>query len=725
MNDLNRWLQRQADRDARRPSLEEALLSSGFWRYALHRLRYFLLRYCATAVVHAWIVLLLYHTFGHSFSWILIAYVGVNLAQSFWWGALEAMRGRIRSLHRAGKPHLVPGEIAYWLTLSAQLAFAVAAAIAGWLVWQWLAGGGIDPARGYVMVLLLGLAIDLVTRCYHSGVYALRRIYRPAGAIVAVEAVSLAGILGLRPLIGNWGFTVAALASMLTVHGVSVYYTRRSYRLLRLAPEKKLSLRRLRPPNRAATGELLGGGLSFAVMSLDSLLVLILFGTSSGQHQAPLFLLFFIASPTIRAGADWARLLYFDFKRLELGVFANIRRRFQRAAVRLALVLAVVFWAAASATGTAVLGHSLGALYWPLLAFFIGRSLLALAQMAVFANRGYTILLLTGLTCLAGLLATGLLVRSPEAALSGIAALTLLATAPLGLAAGGVRWARRYREPLGLSEWLARVRAVAEPTRICTVTLWAEPLHGWTGTFPEWQQRQHWRRRELSERIARSLRSGGVAVTSEGTITWFERSRRMKIGNEWLLRRSAGFAQSIRDAGVHPDGAAALISACQAGLLGLDFRKAASVSTALDLAEVKRAFAELAPNGAVYAPDGPVPGWLDQLASKDKANILAAAASFARSFQPAAQRFRFDVTALCDQGGLRQIFVADSQADTRQWHALIKHVNIGIAVGSITLTGTSNPERSGGSGGRDGIWKAEQLQTQPVASAQPAPVPAG
>ena len=39
--------------------------------------------------------------------------------------------------------------------------------------------------------------------------------------------------------------------------------------------------------------------------------------------------------PTIRAGADWAALLYFDLKRLELRLFTNLRKRFERELQRL------------------------------------------------------------------------------------------------------------------------------------------------------------------------------------------------------------------------------------------------------------------------------------------------------------------------------------------------------------------------------------------------------
>jgi hypothetical protein len=722
VDDLGRWLRRQAEREARRPSLEEALLGNSFRRYGAYRLRYFLARWCASAALHASVVWLLYRSFGNGFSWILGTYAAVGFVESFWWGALEAMRGRVRALHRAGKAHLVPAEVARWLSLAVQLSLVTVAAVVGWLSWQLTTGPGLDPARVYVAVLVFGLAVQLVTRCYHSGIYALRRVYRPLGAIVALEGVSLVGILLLRPLLGTWGFPIAALVSTLAVSGLSLYYTRRSYQLLRLSPETRLAVHRVQLPDRAATAEMLSGGLSFGVMSLDSLLVLLLLGTQGGQQRSPLFVLFFIASPTIRAGFDWARLLYFDFKRLEIRMFRNLRRRFRRAAIRLGLLLAIVFWVAASLTGSAVLGHGLGGLYGPLLAFFVARSLLAVTQVDAFTNRAYARLLAIGLACLAAFVVIGLLVHEQEAMLVWITGVTLLAATLLLVT--DVRTFRRNPEILWLSEWLTCVRAVSTPTRICAAALWSEPLDRWSGTLPDWHQRQRWRRRRLADDIVRRLKShGAVTIIPSGAIVWFERGENeRRVGEEWLLRRSAGFVESVRDQGLHAGGTAALEAACRTGVLGTAFREAVQAERrTLDLADVERAFKRHAPSGVVYDPDEPVPASLERLPSKDKREIVTAAASFARDFQRKARRSRFDVTALCDKGELRQIFVAPSDLDGRSWHALIGQINIEAAVGTVTLVDNADSKRANARWGRIALRhpvrrEADHRDAEPVPS---------
>ena len=87
MNDLRRWLERQARREQRAVYLEEALLGTRFWRYAFYRLRYFFARYVLASVTHAVTVLLLYRFFDRThFVVVLVAYaVAIRSALMPWW----------------------------------------------------------------------------------------------------------------------------------------------------------------------------------------------------------------------------------------------------------------------------------------------------------------------------------------------------------------------------------------------------------------------------------------------------------------------------------------------------------------------------------------------------------------------------------------------------------------------------------------------------------------
>src|SRR5688572_12709593 len=119
MRELNEWFRRQSERERRAVYLEEALLGRRFWAYAAYRLRYFFARYAVASAAHATTVVLLSRAFSRSeFVAVLVAYAATGLLGSFWWGALEGLRGRVRLFYRSGKPHLIPREIAGWLSLS-------------------------------------------------------------------------------------------------------------------------------------------------------------------------------------------------------------------------------------------------------------------------------------------------------------------------------------------------------------------------------------------------------------------------------------------------------------------------------------------------------------------------------------------------------------------------------------------------------------------------------
>src|SRR5262245_43057631 len=108
MSELATWLERQAEREERAVYLEEALLGNRFWAYAWYRLRYFFVRYVVGSLTHAATVLLLYRFFdGQAFVAVLLAYAGTSVVSSFWWGALEALRGDVRKLYRRRSPHLI------------------------------------------------------------------------------------------------------------------------------------------------------------------------------------------------------------------------------------------------------------------------------------------------------------------------------------------------------------------------------------------------------------------------------------------------------------------------------------------------------------------------------------------------------------------------------------------------------------------------------------------
>jgi hypothetical protein len=220
------------------------------------------------------------------------------------------------------------------------------------------------------------------------------------------------------------------------------------------------------------------------------------------------------------------------------------------------------------------------------------------------------------------------------------------------------------------------------------VSLSSEPLVGWTKTVAEWEQTQRRRRRDLADEIAKRLGSNGrVTIGPGGEVIWFERAdTRLRITDEWLLKRSGGFVRSIRDGGAHNDGERALGSACDRGLLGPDFAAAVRAGHTVGSADVRRSFAEVFPDGVVYSPGESVPAKLASLRAREQKRIFSDALSFARTFGSIPGHSPFDVSAFCKEGELRLIFVVDADSQAADgWSDLIRQFNIDAAVGSLPI----------------------------------------
>lgn len=690
MKDVDAWLERQARRERQVVYLEDALLAGRFWRYARYRLRYFAARYLAAALLHAVKVLLLYSIFSRrTFIILLLGEAFVGFASSFWWGALEVMRGRVRLLYRRGRAYLIPRELRRWLALSSYPAALALGLSIVWLGWSAAAGGrAFGAAHLYGFALLVRLALQFVTRTYHSGVYALRRVYRPLWAVVAVELAAFGGVLSLWPVLGEWSLPLGSLLATTVGAALTFVYARRVYRFLGLEPSWEWNAATLRPRLRITPGEFFGAGLSYAIMKLDAALVLGLFDPTALYGPAvQLFVLFFVMSPTIQAGFDWAQLFYFDLKRLEARAFGALLAQYRRSLRRLAWMMGVVFWALGSLTATVIYLRSLGEVYWWLAPFFVSRALVAAVQIDAFCARRYGTLLGTASVWLLGF-AAAMWIGDARAKL----AIVSLATFGVYVALRRAEARRLNRDALeehvGVAEWLGRLNAVPGPVRVRSLELAAAKAgRPQGGALTAGAAR--WGERKIARRIAARLRaSGAVTLVPRHRIVWFETEKSRPMPREWIVALCGGAARAIRET-MCPDGPTALrrawIDHALQGALGrFDFDRARPTSAG----ELERAFARLFPDGAVYAP-----GRRGQngtpLASAYRRTIISDAARFAVELRPGRRRSRFEVTGLCLAGQLELIFVADRYADPRRrrrWRETIRQANVKAALGKVALT---------------------------------------
>ena len=671
MNELTRWLERQARREKRAVYLEEALLGTRFWRYALYRLRFFFVRYAVASTTHAVTVLLLYRFFDRThFVIVLVVYAAASIVSELWWGALEALRSEVRRLYRTRAPHVIPEAIGRWLSLAMQLTILTILCASAWLVAQAVRTGTLKPAELYVFAILLRLGLQFFTRAFHSGIYAIRRIYRPLPAILAVELLSVCVALALTPLLGAWALPAGALAAVPAVSGLSLYFTGRAYRFLAISPT--IAVKTAALPRRRALRDFLGGGISYALAGMDALLVLVFFTT--GRHTAGktgLFALFFLLAPTVRAGIEWAQLLYFDLKRLELRLFRNLLRRFRRDVLRLAVAMGLLFSGVALATGALVYRGDLSDLAWTLVPFFVAMSLLAVVHIEAYADGAYLALGVNSLLCLAGFATVRLTVDSNRMTVLLLGAVAfagflLLLLRPERLRRGGGRI-------VATAEWLAEVRSVAAPVTVGAARFYREA---------DGDDEDAWRRNQVAVRILRRLRGGSATLLEPGLLAWYERAGDSKITKGSVPALSGGLLE-WRGAFTRGTGAEALRDAATNGLLGGGIADLVRKPRRLDVDELRRAFARTFATGIVYAPDEPVSPQLAALPVEEKRAAVADAVAFARELRVWRPRSRFHVTALCTSGELKLIFLVNRRAPERlrlRWEARVSRANLEAAL---------------------------------------------
>jgi hypothetical protein len=687
MHELRRWADLQAQREASVVRLEDALLGGRWVRYFAHRLRFFMARGVVSTLIHALKVVLLLGAFPRNEFLAIIVLQGIlAIGGDVWWGALEAMRGRIRLLWRRGKGHLAYREIGGWLRLSARLSALGVAASGAWLLAALVLDGGLSAAEVYAALMGAGAALDLTARAYHSGAYAVRRVYRPLPSLLAVDAVSVTLLVGLWPVLGIWAFPVAEGVSAAAVLGLSVRYTSRAYRGLAIPTLLPLLRQRLPIPSRAALRSAVMPGMAYGFVGLEAIVVIAALTLPGDAASTVLVAMLAGLGPIVRAGFEWARLVYFDFKRLELPVLAGMRRRFERAVASLALMLGAGTWVVAAVVGVVVLGVRQVEVVLALGLLFVVRSLLAAAQMRAFTRGSYGRLAIAGAIGMAAIAVAMGGLGGPGAsearivAVSGVMAATLLLLLALP-------------EPRGpgdgltsFPEWLQRLRGVAGSVIVTSLAF--DDRVSARGVTAEARRAEEWRRRRVAAQLGRSFRArgGAVAWASRTELRAFEPAGRTAAlaDASTIARQAGGLVRSVL-CDVHATGptAALLVAGLEASARG---GVAAFPAEAAVVAEFRRRF----PRGLAFDPAGPVTPAIAGLSSADRAEAYRAALVFCRDLRGIPWPRRTDVTALAPGGELRLIFLVDRREDRatrRGWRETVRAWTLLAAAGVMPATG--------------------------------------
>jgi hypothetical protein len=694
MTGLDGWLRRQERRQRRVVTLEDALIGGRASAYALYRLRFFLLRCACAAALHVLRLGLLRFIFSHrTFLITLVLYAVANCAGSMWWGALEVMRGRVRDLSRDGDARRIPEEIGRWLSVAVALAIVCLLLPAAWVGWD----VGIDGRRFsvlhlYAIVIGARLGLDLVTLTFHSGIFAVRRVYRPMLALVGVELVGFAAVLAFWPLLGSWSFPIAmlfggALSALLTYRYAAPLYHFFGWLPLRLEMPALRSSRSWRTIARC-----LAAGTAYALLKMDAFLMLALFRWHHAtMRDVTLFMLFVSISPVVQAGFDWAQLLYFDLKRLSDQCLAELRRRYEKLAVRLAWVMGFALWGMACLLATAVMRRRLGEVYWDLAPFIIGRSLLAQVQIRAFVKQRYGVLLGSGALLLALIIASQVGLARERSRLFGLAAASFVVAALLRKLEPRTDEEGNDSRVIPVTAWLQQLSEIGEPVRIQSLRFahWADLMPRAERNLRDGVAENRWRHTRMARRIAKQLHGhGAVTIIHPDQIVWYETPPvSASMGTKALLRWGGGLVETLKQTPFTRNGPAALQEASDTGVIGhLPVPKSSAFDAPPSFDHVQSAFREIFPQGIVCGPNLPTPPWLRTISSEDRRAIFAEAVYFANNLCHSERRCRFDVTSFVAGGELKLIFIADRGSNRNRrgrWRAKIRACNVAAALGVV------------------------------------------
>jgi len=645
MSTARAWLAARL-RDEARPSLDLALLTDRGGRYVSSRATAVGLRAVLRVAVHVAELTFLARVFPLEFLLPLFAMRALpGLLGGLHWGALEALRARVRLEVGRGSRHLAAAITEAYLVLAGAASALLVAAVSAFIAQQ---DDPVSEPLGlyglFAIVSALALAIELWTRTFHAGVFALGRVYRPIWTLFAPDLLELAVIVGAWWWIGPFGMHAAVLLGACLRGAVALIYARRAYGARRLGVPRPLRLRSLSRLGAADFGNALKHALATLPLQLDRLLLLALLNAPAPQGALALGVPYYTLRPLAAFSQSWARGFYSDFVRLDSAGIGVLRARFERLLERAALVTGAISALALAAGAWLLFGAAgLSASAW-LVPLALVRARFTLEQVRGFAYGAHGALALTGGCLLLGLSCAELAAISDRALLGVVLLVLLAALWPARRIASRARARLLQRVArLPASAWLHVVSAQRAPVRISVARVDARvaPL----GAVM----------RVLAPLLAER---GHVARLGRNWLLWWEPLERASAPAE-LGQALAGTLVELRSV-VADDGRSALEAACRERLVQGELAAALSAPRPADsIAALRADVARLLPQAEAVELGSRS---LRALSSAQLAAVRQAIASGAREQQVTARHAAHQVAVYAPGGEPELIFVWPTQA---------------------------------------------------------------
>ncbi|MBC7693772.1 MAG: hypothetical protein H7222_18545 [Methylotenera sp.] len=671
MKNLAHWIATRARRNRSRIFLEDALIGGNFLRYAFTRLRIFLLQRSVVTLLHVIEFTFLYRIFsGKQLVSVLVLQNSFTLVSAFWWGALEALRTKIRSMSHYHERPQVELLLSRWLYRSLS---ASALILTLTCIYLSLSQSG-SILRWVIASYAFRLSLEIPIRTFHSGAFAIKRIYRPLFAIFAIEFLGFALILIFWRFVGIYGFPLASGLTAVFSAGLAYHYIRNTYQKLRirLRPFRWKLIRASREEWRALP-QLIVPGVSYALMRLGSFLVIAFAGVKSGtavSRGVPLYLLFHFLNPLIAAGVDWAQIFYFDFKKLASETHGQFAVYFRKKVDSLADFIGVIFSSLSLVAGLLYFGSGSLTPLCVLSLFFVFRARLATWQVKAFTEENYKLLFWINALVGVGLFAQRSFELTTVQRMLYVSALFALSYGLTLLAIP--RQAARQQTPTPQEEtlhnWIHRVSQLREPVRLSTATLLE--VHQTVAI------------RRVIETLLEQI-SGTVTRPQKKVLCWYETASAPPLTQAELILTTGGLLKTLEHTPICANGAEALENFRQRKFLPPDSqlpeRPSTSGGTAFTRLELARRFRSEFPQGVHFEVQDARPPALARYTALERRLILNHALRFRQKRNTRQKGFSLDVTAFAPQGEIQMIFILEKSEDPKlrtRWREHLQILNL-------------------------------------------------
>lgn len=521
---LSAWLRSRAQLAGRVVAPEEALLSGRFARYAARRLGAFLFSRGWNTALHVLELTWLAEVFSARAFVASLALQNLSLVlDAGYWGALEGMRRRMRSLGRGSE---AASHLTHWLTAALWAGLLIAVVPMTRAAWGLFVHNETPSMlHVYALVCALRLGADVILRTYYSGVYAYRRVYRPIWSLFLAPGVLFLGTVLFWRAAGGWSFPIALVASVILSRGLLFHFSRRAYRQQR-TPEplwrfgvrawsvSGAVVREAALASLANLGTRLGSIVLLAavVPSLSS----VTWDEADEPTIAPFALALHVSTPLLLLASQWGIVFYHDWKRLEDEGASLLARRLERRLLGVAVVLGLVAWASTAALSRVFVpfedSHDT---LLALLPAMLGISLWTAIQLRGFAR--------------------GEFVRQ---AASAMAMLLVLWVAISGTWAGPTTWylalAAGPWSAIALGLLLGRWSDHRATGLVPSAARWMRALRGHRRELVVWRARANHDARVVALRIADALGSSGAVLQLRDQVFWFEELATARRRSGWV-----------------------------------------------------------------------------------------------------------------------------------------------------------------------------------------------